>query len=74
MRDLADPVELYVFREAVREFWATRERQAAAQRRRGEVDRGLRAAVTGGQQMNGFLDKIVELVVKTGVPSDCIYT
>lgn len=73
-RDFADLIGRHVFRQAVREFWATRDRQAASQRKRGAADRGLRAAVTGGQQMNGFRDAIVELMVKAGVSADSIHT
>lgn len=72
-RDLAGVTGRYVFRKAVREFWATRDRQAAAQRDRGSGDRGSRAAVTGGQQMNGFRDTLVELMVKAGVPADSVH-
>lgn len=72
-RDLAALIGPRFFTEAVQEFWATRDRQAASQRRRGEADRGLRAAVTGGQQMNGFREAIAELMVKAGVPADCIH-
>lgn len=62
------------FSQAVREFWATRDRQASSQRQRGTTDRGLRAAVTGGQQMNGFRDTIGELMVKAGAPANSIHT
>lgn len=72
--DFADLIDPYVFRSAVREFWATRERQALSQRRRGAQDRGSRAAVTGGQQMNGFCKTIVELLMKAGVPAEWIHT
>jgi len=73
-RDFADLIGRDVFRQAVQDFWATRDRQAASQRQRGAADRGLRAAVTGGQQMNGFRDTIVELMLKAGVPADSIHT
>ncbi|MBC7092902.1 restriction endonuclease [Candidatus Bipolaricaulota bacterium] len=72
--DFANLIEPYVFSSAVREFWETRERQASAQRQRGQLDRGLRAAVTGGQQMNGFAKKIAELMIKVGVDPGAIYT
>jgi len=44
----------FIFSNSVNEFWGTRERQADAQRRRGQSDQGSRNAVTGGKQMDGF--------------------
>ena len=67
-------IEPNVFSDAVREFWATRERQAAEQEERGNSDQGARGAVTGGQQMDGFVSKITELLVKAGVNPSYIYT
>lgn len=67
-------IEPFVFSDAVREFWATRERQALEQQERGDSDQGARGAVTGGQQMGGFINQITELMVKTGVNSSDIYT
>lgn len=67
-------IQRFVFSDAVRQFWATRDRQAGEQRGRGRSDQGRRGAVTGGQQMNGFVDKISELVVASGVREDDIYT
>jgi hypothetical protein len=53
-------VELKV-REAVKYFWATRDRQAKAQGSgSGKKDSGARAAVTGGAQMDGFVRLIRE--------------
>ena len=58
----------------MREFWATRERQALEQQERGDSDQGARGAVTGGQQMDGFISKITELLVNAGVNPSDIYT
>jgi hypothetical protein len=33
----------------------------------------LRGAVTGGAQMDGFIDLFTELVMRTGIPSHCIF-
>lgn len=61
----------FIFSEAVKEFWQVRERQANEQRGRGTSDQGARSAVTGGQQMNGFIRQITELTISAGVnPSD----
>jgi hypothetical protein len=67
-------IDLLPFAEAVRFFWRTREAQAQDQQRRGRADQGFRGAVTGGQQMNGFVRKITELMVGVGVPASDIYT
>jgi hypothetical protein len=56
-----------VFRDAVVAFWDERARNAAAQQLRGMVDQGERAAVTGGQQMNGFITTMVGLAESAGV-------
>lgn len=62
-----------VFSEAVREFWQTRDRQIEAQRTRGVMDQGMRGAVTGGQQMNGFARIISKLMTQAGVPTGDIH-
>jgi hypothetical protein len=54
---------------AVRRFWQTRRRQDAAASRR---DQG-RSAVTGGAQLDGFVDLIRELLIENGLPEDAIY-
>ena len=63
-----------IFCAAVRHFWGTRDRQLKAQRARGAADRGARAAVTGGKQMNGFVDEIVRRLRSVGVEQGDIYT
>lgn len=66
-------VDPWVFSKAVKRFWGTRSRQAAKQRKRGGSDQGARGAVTGGQQMNGFAETIVELMIAAGVDERDIY-
>jgi hypothetical protein len=66
-------IEPFVFSEAVREFWRTREKQTNAQRQRGQSDQGSRSAVTGGQQMNGFVRKIAELMIDSGINRNAIF-
>jgi hypothetical protein len=51
---------------AVRHFWNTRSTQARKQRQGGSVDHGARSAVTGGAQMNGFIDLFAELALWSG--------
>lgn len=58
---------------AVRHYWQTLEGQSAKQRT-GNADRGGRAAVTGGKQMNGFCHLVQDVLTKNGVPSVHVYT
>jgi hypothetical protein len=67
-------IEPFVFSDAVREFWATRDKQIADQELRGASDQGARGAVTGGQQMDGFIRKIIRLMMGAGVNPEYIYT
>ncbi|MDX9972193.1 MAG: PaeR7I family type II restriction endonuclease [FCB group bacterium] len=69
MRDLGPRV-----REAVQRFWQIRGMQANRQgRETGERDRGSRADVTGGQQMNGFEELVRDLLLETGIPESAIH-
>ena len=59
---------------AVKHFWQTRESQALKQGRvSGNKDAGARSAVTGGAQMNGFVNLVHELLCENGVPKAEIY-
>lgn len=53
-------------RAAVRHFWDMRSTQAQKQRQSGSVDHGARSAVTGGAQMNGFIDLFADLALWAG--------
>jgi hypothetical protein len=58
---------------AVAHFWATREAQENKQKLRGSTDAGLRSAVTGGAQMDGFIDLFTRLVTGAGIPEEFIF-
>lgn len=59
---------------AIRYFWATRETQARMQGSlSGSKDAGARAAVTGGAQMNGFIDLLRELLCENGLPKAQVF-
>ena len=58
--------------EAVRRFWLTRDAQARRSME-GVPDTGTRGAVTGGQQMEGFVDLFKKIAVNAGVPEKCIF-
>jgi hypothetical protein len=59
---------------AVKQFWQTREQQAAAQgAASGRKDTGTRSAVTGGQQMRGFVQLVRELLDENGLNEAQVY-
>lgn len=60
-------------REAVSHYWQTRSAQRRKQEQTGKADQGLRGAVTGGAQMDGFIDIFSDLVAKAGLPKECIF-
>ena len=60
-------------REAVRFYWQTRSQQLEKQRKAGGSDQGLRSAVTGGAQMNGFIELLTKLVIEAGIDRSHIY-
>ena len=39
----------------------------------GKADQGLRSAVTGGAQMDGFIDLFTELVTEAGISGNCVF-
>ncbi len=59
--------------EAVAHYWQTRGAQRKKQEAGGKADQGLRSAVTGGAQMDGFIDLFTELVTQAGIPEECIF-
>jgi hypothetical protein len=59
---------------AVRQFWKTRLRQAKKQgSRTGKKDQGTRSAVTGGAQMDGFIELVGQILAESGLPDAAIY-
>lgn len=59
--------------KAVAHYWLTRKAQRDKQKKRGVSDAGLRSAVTGGAQMNGFIQLFKKLIVEGGIDSQYIY-
>lgn len=57
--------------KAVKQFWKTRKSQAKGQKK---SDQGNRSSVTGGKQLDGFIDLLVQVSKDMGVPEECIYT
>jgi hypothetical protein len=61
-------------KKAVKHFWATRESQALKQGgATGAKDQGFRAAVTGGKQMDGFVNLVLVLLCDAGIEEACVY-
>lgn len=60
--------------DAVRFFWNTRTGQISKQNAHGVRDQGNRGEVTGGKQLDGFIDLVRKLLVLNGVPDRCIFT
>ena len=58
---------------AVAHYWNTRIGQHDRQRQAGKADQGARSAVTGGAQMDGFIDLFAELIVQAGIPERFIF-
>ena len=60
-------------RKSVSHFWNTRGRQQTQQAASGTADQGARGCVTGGKQMDGFVEALCTLVCRAGMPDACIY-
>jgi len=59
--------------KAVAHYWKTRSAQGSKQKNGGRADQGLRGAVTGGAQMNGFIELFTEVIIKAGIPEQFIF-
>ena len=61
-------------RTAVKQFWGTRGNQARRQgTRSGSRDAGNRTAVTGGKQMDGFIELVRDFLVDCGIDESNIF-
>lgn len=60
-------------RGAIKAFWQTREDARRKQATAGKSDQGERAGVTGGKNMDGFVDLVTELVKANGLPNAQIH-
>jgi hypothetical protein len=60
-------------REAVAHYWTTRSAQRKRQQQTGKLDQGLRGAVTGGAQMDGFIKLFTNLICDSGVARECLF-
>ena len=61
-------------KEAVSRFWSSRETQAQKQgSKTGVRDAGARAAVTGGSQMDGFVELVRDLLEESGLDKPVVF-
>lgn len=60
-------------KRAVAHYWQTRSAQRRKQEQTGKADQGLRSAVTGGAQMDGFIDLFTGLITHAGIPERYIF-
>jgi len=61
-------------RRAIKHFWSTRQRQAKKQgSKSGARDAGSRTAVTGGRQMDGFINLVRDFLCSNGLPKAQVF-
>jgi hypothetical protein len=58
---------------AVRHFWLTRSTQVRDQVERGAIDQGSRSAVTGGKQMDGFVNIVRDILHACGISNEKMF-
>lgn len=61
-------------RRAIRFFWSTRDGQILRQTANDVHDQGNRGAVTGGKQLDGFLELIRQILIENEVEEENIFT
>jgi hypothetical protein len=72
MEKITENIDEYI-RKAVSHYWMTRHAQREKQKKRGINDAGLRSAVTGGAQMDGFINLFTTLVIEAGIGAEYIF-
>lgn len=60
-------------KSAIEYFWNTRNNQSSKQKSGAISDTGNRGAVTGGKQMDGFINLLCHVAMDIGVPEEYIY-
>jgi len=60
-------------KRAVARYWETRSAQRQKQEQSGKADTGFRSAVTGGAQMDGFINLFTELITQAGIDERFIF-
>ncbi|MCX6237172.1 MAG: restriction endonuclease [Bacteroidia bacterium] len=70
MEELSAKKYYSLIKVAINHFWNTRNKQITG---RTKSDQGNRSAVTGGKQLDGFINLLVQIAKDLGVPENCIY-
>jgi hypothetical protein len=74
MNGIVIPVDLEErIKTAVRFFWNTREGQISRQADYETHDQGNRGAVTGGKQLDGFINLVRDILIDNSIDDNCIY-
>ena len=60
-------------KRAVAHYWQTRAGQRQKQEESGKADQGSRSAVTGGAQMDGFINLFTDLITQAGIHERFIF-
>lgn len=61
----------HLIKKAVEDFWQIRKNQSLGKKK---VDQGSRSSVTGGKQLDGFLELFSQVSKDLGVPGEFIFT
>lgn len=72
MARVIDSLENHIS-DAVAHYWQTRKLQREKQKNKGVSDAGLRSAVTGGAQMDGFIRLFTEIIVEAGMSERYVF-
>jgi hypothetical protein len=59
-----------ILQKAINHFWNTRNKQTIGS---DKSDQGNRNAVTGGKQLDGFINLMTKVAIDIGIPENCIY-
>ena len=59
--------------KAVAHYWHIRWRQHEKQKQSGHADQGARSAVTGGAQMDGFIDLFSQAIIEAGIDEQFVF-
>lgn len=62
-----------LIKTAVELFWNTRNNQTNKHSKSNILDTGNRSAVTGGKQLDGFLNLLCQIAMDVGIPKECLF-
>jgi hypothetical protein len=59
--------------QAIVHYWQVRMRQREKQKQSGRADQGARSAVTGGAQMDGFINLFSQVIIEAGIDEQFVF-